>query len=490
VQAQACGTLPVPFVTGAGGGGFVDVGDNAGNTFLSPPSTATCVQIPGIPDGVSDAINTVLTDAGISSVALSDILPDGSTVISDAQTVGSAVVNANTNCPYGSNSDICSLIAGLQNAAKASGQNNYFGETWSAEIGSGCQFSLTGGPAVAETSLPFGGDAQLALSIVQAQVSGVATPSSGNQSSCPSGELPPQPWAVTLTAPNVVAGSESLIQGQVLDANGNPVSGESFLLTATAGTLSSSGATPGACGTVSVGTCVTTSGDGLFSVVFTPPTSVPQTITIAVAAVASVTYTVTINQLAVVNSVGATTSTLESDQASLSVPSTGITVTVTDNTDPAGTTVNLSSLDYSQAPQTGADVSLSGTSYYDVQITGIESGTANVCISPDNGASSMKYYLATDGWDNNYATDVQTSGNTICGNIPVSDLSGTPVAIGSPVTTTSTTISTTTSIMGVSQFPAGFLQLVAVMAVVLIGLAALQRKSRSDIASNRKNASL
>jgi hypothetical protein len=80
---------------------------------------------------------------------------------------------------------------------------------------------------------------------------------------------------------------------------------------------------------------------------------------------------------------------------------------------------------------------LSGSAFYDVQISGITDGTARVCItSPSVTAqTSMSYWNGT-GWIS--ATNTSVSGSTICGDIPVSFLDGTPIVVGIRATTQTT----------------------------------------------------
>ncbi|MEO9309250.1 MAG: hypothetical protein ABI337_03040 [Nitrososphaera sp.] len=65
---------------------------------------------------------------------------------------------------------------------------------------------------------------------------------------------------------------------------------------------------------------------------------------------------------------------------------------------------------------------------------GISDGTANVCITHPNvvSGSTMEYWTGSS-WAS--ATAISVSGTTICGNIPVSALTGTNISIGSPSST-------------------------------------------------------
>ncbi|MGP8057938.1 MAG: hypothetical protein ACLP9K_10110 [Nitrososphaerales archaeon] len=126
---------------------------------------------------------------------------------------------------------------------------------------------------------------------------------------------------------------------------------------------------------------------------------------------------------------------------------TGVNVSITGTTATGPVTINAT--EYGDTPpSSGADLSLgSGAAYYDVEVSGATDGTAEVCITPSNGATTMDYYQSPSGpWTQ--AAPLSFPGDSICGVIPVSALSGTPIAVGTASTTTtssSTTTSTTTS---------------------------------------------
>ncbi len=126
---------------------------------------------------------------------------------------------------------------------------------------------------------------------------------------------------------------------------------------------------------------------------------------------------------------------------------TGVNVSITGTSATGRVTINTT--DYGGTPpSSGADLSLgSGAAYYDVVVTGATDGAAQVCITPSHGATTMDYYLPPSGpWT--HAAPLSFPGDSICGVMPVSALSGTPVAVGTTSTTTtssSTTTSTTTT---------------------------------------------
>jgi len=82
-------------------------------------------------------------------------------------------------------------------------------------------------------------------------------------------------------------------------------------------------------------------------------------------------------------------------------------------------------------------LNLGSAGFYDVSIYGIASGTAHVCITGGllSVLSTMRYWnRSTSLWVS--AANISVSNNfpspTICGDIPVTALSGTPIAIGIP----------------------------------------------------------
>ncbi len=105
-------------------------------------------------------------------------------------------------------------------------------------------------------------------------------------------------------------------------------------------------------------------------------------------------------------------------------------------------------------PPSGPDPSLLGAPghYYDVSVSGATDGTAETCIPPSNGATTMDYYdSSSSSWTSVHV--VLLSSTDICGSIPVSALTGTPIAIGTP-----------NPLQGVPEFPSGL------FVVLLVGL--------------------
>ncbi len=145
---------------------------------------------------------------------------------------------------------------------------------------------------------------------------------------------------------------------------------------------------------------------------------------------------------------------LENETGSFSANSTeinGIQVFVSGDTYPLGTNAYVNSFIYASLPavvanfttQTGMQALL----YFDVRITNAN-GTATVCdtASQINSKDSMYYIPPGDSsWIE--ASNIEfNSPDTLCGNIPVLQLHGTPIALGSAPSE----ISSTTSVTSVS----------------------------------------
>jgi len=131
----------------------------------------------------------------------------------------------------------------------------------------------------------------------------------------------------------------------------------------------------------------------------------------------------------------------------------GVTVTITGAT---GNNVTVSTqVQGPRAPLGIGSVQLSSTAYYDILISGTKTGIATVCImskSLNSSRGEIEYWNGT-GW--NGAADQTVSGNsplfTYCGDIPVSALVGTPLAVGAASSTSgSTTVTGKTTETGAS----------------------------------------
>ena len=118
---------------------------------------------------------------------------------------------------------------------------------------------------------------------------------------------------------------------------------------------------------------------------------------------------------------------LTSNQSS----TTGLSVTITGSTASFGTPVDVTTETLSE-PSSGVPApDLASPAYYDVFVTGISSGNAQVCIHSRTAVSStiMQYWTGAT-WTN--ASDIRLNAGTVCGTIPVSALTGTNLVLGTP----------------------------------------------------------
>lgn len=112
---------------------------------------------------------------------------------------------------------------------------------------------------------------------------------------------------------------------------------------------------------------------------------------------------------------------------------TGVEVTITGST---GANATVSSQAQGTAQPSGlGSAGLNSTVYFDILVRGVSDGTARVCIANDLVSSSppseMKYWNGTVWTDaSNQTTTGTTAPLTICGEMPVLALSGSPIAIG------------------------------------------------------------
>ncbi len=112
----------------------------------------------------------------------------------------------------------------------------------------------------------------------------------------------------------------------------------------------------------------------------------------------------------------------------------GVSVTIT-GAGGSNATVSTQALGSDKPPGLGS-VKLNSTAYFDILVSGVSNGTARVCITSDRVTSSssgeIQYWNGT-GWVG--AADQKISGSspplTVCGDIPVSALTGTPIVVGS-----------------------------------------------------------
>ncbi|MDE1728048.1 MAG: hypothetical protein KGH81_02570, partial [Thaumarchaeota archaeon] len=183
------------------------------------------------------------------------------------------------------------------------------------------------------------------------------------------------------------------------------------------------------------GTCNTNASGNLAGCTFTVPASTSGAHTVTANDLTnspSATFTVTVTK---VSTQKTTSTTISSGAASADhTGTTGIKVTIRGSSATSGTSVNLITSEIS-SPFTGVSVgTLSNPKYFDVLVQKISDGTTNVCITnPIVTSSSTMQYWTGSSWTS--ATSISVSGTTICGDIPVSALTGTNIIIGSPSST-------------------------------------------------------
>src|SRR2546425_6348269 len=170
------------------------------------------------------------------------------------------------------------------------------------------------------------------------------------------------------------------------------------------------------------------------------------TATLVATTTATATFTATSTGGTGAVSVDQTSTTGGTTSISGSSASKPVSVTSTDlsNTQPGGT------------GQIG--IGLTPTQFFDVHVSGVTTGTATICItnSAASAGTMLQYWDPTansgaGSWVN--ANNVILSNNQICGDIPVSALNGTPIALVKPAgpDNTSTVVNCNPSIPVVNQ---------------------------------------
>lgn len=110
--------------------------------------------------------------------------------------------------------------------------------------------------------------------------------------------------------------------------------------------------------------------------------------------------------------------------------STGVVVSVEGSTAPNGTNFTVFSEDLgAMQPNGTGSISLSSVGFFDARIEGIRDGIARICITDGNVSSTtaMQYWVGKH-WAR--ASNETVTGSTICGTVPVSAMTGTPLATG------------------------------------------------------------
>jgi hypothetical protein len=256
-------------------------------------------------------------------------------------------------------------------------------------------------------------------------------------------------------------------------ATGDTPSGDvTFSTTSSSGTFTPTSAK---C-TLHTGACSVTYGD-------TAASSLTATITASYAGDAyntavSTNFVLNVMKPASTTATATSSLTVTSGQATADQTSvTGISVTITGSGAGNGTPVAISTRDISSLSTGVGTVSLANAQYYDVLVAGINDGNAKVCIDYASASSSttMQYWNGAT-WTS--ASNVNVNGATICGQIPVSALKGTNIAVGTPI-------------QSVSPGPLGNSNLLliiagAIVAIAVVGVVAmifLRRRGRATLSA-------
>ena len=424
---QACGTYE-----GAAASTYIVIAqDSAGNSFSTQGDTEQCVNLQAgeLGNSIVGAFQD-LTGEGASQV------PSYNDVASAADTMLTGFVSTQvTACQDGTSlltKQVCSVLTELP--GNAGPLSEYYGETWSANAGQGCSYSVGIGPGAVEASIGvFTGAAQVAASIVQATISGIATPSSST-AGCSSSLQPAQ---ITLTSPDAAVGSESLIQGQVTNSLGQPVSGTTVTLTVSQGTFPDT--SEASTNTIEA----TTSQGGLFSAIYLAPSSGTGTVTVTGSdgSISQETSFSLVQQLV--------TFTSASGTASVSVPGT-VSVSVSGTQADASVTILVRPVPNSEVAVPAPN--LGQTQYIDVVWVGPSSGEAQACTPYGQGGpnTTMEYYYGHI-WVQ--ASSTSSTSTSVCGALPLSALTGTLIAVGNTNVT-------------VPEFPSGS-SVIAALGIIL-----------------------
>jgi hypothetical protein len=169
----------------------------------------------------------------------------------------------------------------------------------------------------------------------------------------------------------------------------------------------------------------------------------------------------------------------------------GVMLTITGA---SGTNVAVISQNQTTAAPMGlGSLNISSALFYDVMINGISTGTALLCIVDSHASEGMtggmQYWDGTN-WAfagnqtvsqmtqthslNGTSSTVTSSILTLCGDIPVADLAGTPIGVGTPLgTSQQTTSSTSNSRSSTSTTPTPSLTIYLAVVVTVVAVAGL-----------------
>lgn len=166
------------------------------------------------------------------------------------------------------------------------------------------------------------------------------------------------------------------------------------------------------------------------------------------------------------------TSIVNSSASADQTQTTGLSMTVNGTTGSLGM---ISSLDYSSQPGGTGTSPFPSAEYFDIKAQDMAGGTAYACYygTEVNSTTSMDYYNGS--WISASGANA-LSGTKVCGSIPVSALSGTPIAIGdtSAASYTNSASESNSSLLMSISLPVGRIEMVTVAVValaILLGVA-------------------
>ena len=135
-------------------------------------------------------------------------------------------------------------------------------------------------------------------------------------------------------------------------------------------------------------------------------------------------------EIASASSVSVVSSTVSNGEAySNQTSTTGVSVLITGSSASNGTIVQVETQDLTAPTNGTGSLQLSNAEYYDVYVSGLSSGNAEICVGDPSASTSivMEYWNGT-AWVE--ASGITVGGTRVCGNIPVSYLTGTNIAVG------------------------------------------------------------
>ena len=183
-------------------------------------------------------------------------------------------------------------------------------------------------------------------------------------------------------------------------------------------------------GILSIGSCTLSTGNCTISLIGASAGTLTVTATLAASSSITPTITITTPTSSAVTGSAETSVGAGGSTSTAAIGGTGITVAVTNTGAAVGTSVGAVG-QVLTAPTQASAPSLTSPVYIDVQVGGVTTGTATVCVTDTsaNSQTTMQFWTGT-AWAS--ASGVTVTGTSVCGQIPVADLTGTNVVVGQP----------------------------------------------------------